>query len=63
MKRFLLQNLGALGEAGKSLFSTHGTDYATQLIEEGWVPCGMCINQHNEVIQTFYKPLTEEVES
>jgi len=56
-KRFLLQNLGALGEAGKSLFSIGGIPYATRLIEEGWIPCGTSISPDGEVLQTFYLPV------
>lgn len=61
--RFLLQNLGALGEAGKSLFSIGGIPYATRLIEEGWIPCGTYISNDGEVLQTFYLPVNVDPEA
>lgn len=58
--RYMLQNLGAMGQAGESTFSTLGIRYATRLIEDGWIPCGMCISPDKEVIQTFYLPMDLE---
>lgn len=60
-QRYILQNLGAMGKASESMFSTVGVRYANELIEQGWVPCGMCISKENEVIQTFYLPLDYEL--
>lgn len=60
--RFMLQNLGTLGEAGSSLFSICGIPYATHLIEEGWIPCGTAVSPEGEVIQNFYLPMNAKPE-
>jgi hypothetical protein len=60
-QRYVLQNLGAMGRYGESTFSTLGIRYANMLIEQGWIPCGMCISKDNEVIQTFYLPMELEI--
>ncbi len=55
--RYRIQNLGALGKVGESLFSTSGIPLASNLIESGWIPCGTFKNDLNEVIQAFYLPV------
>ena len=56
IERFKLVNLGELGAKGESAFSTIGVPHATNLIEAGWIPCGMYVKANNEVVQTFYYP-------
>lgn len=57
-QRYRIVNLGWLGKQGESMFSTVGVSLATDLIEEGWVPCGLYKTDREEIIQAFYLPLT-----
>lgn len=61
--RYQIQNLGAPGKAGQSLFSIGGIPTATKYIEAGWIPCGMYLNNHGEIIQAFYLPLEFDFQS
>lgn len=54
--RFKFVNLGKLGRAGESTFSTLGCTLATKLIEDGWIPCGTSIDCDDQLFQTFYLP-------
>lgn len=56
-QRYMLQNLGVMGKAGESTFSTLGVPHANKLIGDGWIPCGLFITHEKEVIQTFYLPI------
>ena len=56
-ERFALVNIGRLGKAGESSFSTMGIPCATKRIEDGWIPCGTHVTPEGDVYQTFYLPM------
>lgn len=60
--RYALINLGAMGRDGDSMFSLYGVGKASQMIEDGWVPCGTFVNERSEVLQTFYLPMESDDE-